>query len=404
MEKDTYEHFSQTAREASRFLSASCAIKQADRLLYSIQAHNGDGDPYWLSDSGAFFAVSPGCIQKQKYGEFGFNPEFSSAQISWRVYARNRTARDELGYQHTLRDMHYDIRCRRDGISVYHVNFVEKDARERHLSDLTLNDGKIEGWAPEKCIFDDTAITGSIGLFLLENAPDGVADLATISNGLREFRSVALKRDPLEITPDEFLKTLMDEVCQRLNPQYADMVSFRTDGSAVYLQMPGQKDVNILESDYNLLPQLPKLYQDFRCGNRSLGEIRSMILKAVDGEVAEWTGFAHIYDWQNVRDRIKPVRVDQSVVNQYSIDALHHSIDSVVLSKQRGDGTYVFRIYPFQDNPEYRDRSFLVTNDIAECWDMPAEKVLDQVMDEAMRKPPEGEPPTPEQTEQKKIL
>lgn len=372
--------------EASRFLSASCAIKQADRLLYSIQAHNGDGDPYWLSDSGILFAIEPGCIQKHTYGEMGFNPELSHASISWRVSVRDRSVRDEQGFQHTLRDMHYHIRCRKDGKSVYHSDFVEKDGRESHLSDLTLSETQIQGWVPEKSLFEDSAITDNVGRFLAENASDGVADLASIRNGLREFRSMELKRHPLQITPDSFAELVMKEVRQRVNPQYADMVRFRTDGSAIYLQMPGQRDVNILVSNYYLLPRLPKLYQDFRSGNRSLGEIREMILNAVDNEVGDWTGFDHLYDWQAVRDKIVPVKVDQNVLNRYTMDALHTNINNMVWSRQRDGDIYVFRIYPFRKSQEYGERFFLLTSDITDCWDVKVNETLDRILDESVQK------------------
>ena len=82
---------------------------------------------------------------------------------------------------------------------------------------------------------------------------------------------------------------------------------------------------------------------------------------------------------------IVPEKISQKGLYELNCQCRRQGIGCSVESIWKHGEQYIFRVYPFRGNETYKDRSFLVTTEMTDHWNVNKSLVLDDALEENLR-------------------
>ena len=387
---------------AAEFFNIYRATHSGKQIIDMIRYESQNADPQCLSEGDVLFGIFPENITKMDYGSYGFNPGGIPASIEWRSYPGEVRRYDDLENNDLAKSIHICIRCMKDGEIAYSAEFDDfltggtedspeissqlryggfwRYGRMNEKTGLLVTDGLETN--PEA-----QDIISNMDKFLRENAPYGVADIPRILNGLDEFRGLQLCRHPLDMPEEQFEHLVMDELQKNINPMYKNMVTLRLAGQDLYVYVPGWlgNGVSVMDDAIVDCPSLYELHDSFCDGSLSLGDVKSILMEGVQNTVNSWETLQHTFCYDRIADMIVPEKISQNELYELNRQCRRQGIGCSVESIWKHGEQYIFRVYPFRENETYRDRSFLITTEMTDHWNVNKSLALDDTLEDALR-------------------
>ena len=82
---------------------------------------------------------------------------------------------------------------------------------------------------------------------------------------------------------------------------------------------------------------------------------------------------------------IVPEKISQNELYELNRQCRRQGIGCSVESIWKHGEQYIFRVYPFRENETYRDRSFLITTEMTDHWNVNKSLALDDTLEDALR-------------------
>ena len=383
---------------AAGFFGSYRSCHYGRQVIDMIRSRSRNAGPRCLSKGDVLLGIFPENISKLEYGSYGFNPENDPVSVEWRSYPVGVSRYDDIGQGNLSGDIHVCIRCVKDGNTIYSAAFDDL-ANNRPDSGKEPEFGNIWRYSSMDAIsgFSDLsiqekdpeiqAVIHQLDVFLKENAPHGVSDISGILNGLNEFRSLRLRRHPLDVSREKFDRLLLDELQKDIDPMYQDMVTLTIAGSELYVYVPGWlgRGVSVTDDATEDCPSVSLFHEGFCDGTLSLGVAKEIALSAIRNIVGSWEPLKYTFCYDRIRDMITPEKISREELADLDRRCRRQSIGYSVESTQRNGELYVFRIYPFRGNEAFQDKSFLVTTEMTSHWNLNKYLVLDDALDEYLR-------------------
>lgn len=388
---------------AAKFFDIYRSTHSGKQIIDMIRYESQNADPRCLSEGDVLFGIFPENISKMEYGSYGFNPGGIPVSIEWRFYPGGVRRYDDWEKNDVSGTIHICIRCMKDGETAYAAEFDDcppgsKEDNPEISPQLQYGGFWRYGRMNEKTgllVTDEPETNPEVqdviqhmDDFLRENAPYGVAGIPRILNGLNEFRGLQLCRHPLDVSQKQFEHLLMDEFQKNINPMYQDMVTLTIDGQDLYVHVPGWrgKGVSVMDDAIADCPSTYELHDSFCDGSLSLSDVKDILMEGIRNTVDSWEALKHTFCYDRIRDMIVPEKISQRELYNLNCQCRRQDIGCSVESIWKHGAQYIFRVYPFRGNETYSNRSFLITTEMTEHWNVNTSLVLDDTLEEALGK------------------